>query len=89
MASNEETMRIVLKPGDAEIVRQIMTLTGVSTGSDAVGMLLKKCGNRFINWWDTGCLVPASPVQTQEVPILTPELSADSTPIDYSEPISW
>jgi len=89
MANNEETMRIVLKPGDAEIVRQIMNLTGVSTGSDAVGMLLKKCGSRFINWWDTGCLVPASPVQTQEVSIPTPELAAYPTPIDYSEPITW
>jgi hypothetical protein len=89
MANTEETMRIVLKPGDAEIVRQIMALTGVSTGSDAVGMLLKKCGNRFINWWDTGCLVGNSSIQIQEVPIPTPELAADSIPINYSEPISW
>lgn len=88
MANSEETMRIVLKPGDAEIVRQIMTLTGVSTGSDAVGMLLKKCGNRFINWWDTGCLVPTSPVHTQEVPTLVPE-SVQETTLDYSEPITW
>lgn len=81
-------MRIVLKPSDAEIVRQIMALTGVSTGSDAVGMLLKKCGNRFINWWDTGCLVPVSAAQIQEVPAQREE--AAQAPIsDYSEPITW
>lgn len=88
MANNEETMRIVLKPGDAEIVRQIMALTGVSTGSDAVGMLLKKCGNRFINWWDTGCLVPIAATQIQEVPVQKEE-SAQAAITDYSEPITW
>lgn len=87
--ANEESMRIVLKPDDAEIVRKIMSLTGVSTGSDAVGMLLKKCGNRFINWWDTGCLVPATQeVQLSSLPVPKPE-SKQTVAIDYTEPITW
>jgi hypothetical protein len=89
MANNEETMRIVLKPGDAEIVRQIMTLTGVSTGSDAVGMLLKKCGNRFINWWDTGCLVPAMQEATLTSSSLPPEQKPLVSNGDFSEPIQF
>jgi len=87
--ANEDSMRIVLKPDDAEIVRKIMSLTGVSTGSDAVGMLLKKCGNRFINWWDTGCLVPAKQeMQSSSLPVRTPE-SLQAPVLDYSEPITW
>ena len=87
--ANDESMRIVLKPDDAEVVRRIMSLTGVSTGSDAVGMLLKKCGNRFINWWDTGCLVPATQeVQLSPLPVATPEL-IQTAATEYSEPITW
>jgi hypothetical protein len=87
--ANDESMRIVLKPDDAEIVRRIMSLTGVSTGSDAVGMLLKKCGNRFINWWDTGCLVPATQeVQLSPLPVATPEPTQIAA-VNYSEPITW
>jgi hypothetical protein len=84
--ANEESMRIVLKPADAEIVRKIMELTGVSTGSDAVGMLLKKCGNRFLNWWDTGCLTSQSQQVTPAASPPVPEL--DKIP-DFSEQISW
>ncbi len=87
--ANDESMRIVLKPDDAELVRRIMSLTGVSTGSDAVGMLLKKCGNRFINWWDTGCLVPVTQeVQLSHLPVATSELTQTAA-TEYSEPITW
>ncbi len=87
--ANDESMRIVLKPDDAEIVRRIMSLTGVSTGSDAVGMLLKKCGNRFINWWDTGCLVPVTQeVQLSPLPVATLE-PTQTAATEYSEPITW
>ncbi len=87
--ANDESMRIVLKPDDAEVVRKIMSLTGVSTGSDAVGMLLKKCGNRFINWWDTGCLVPAKQeLQLSPLPAPTPEATQTAV-FDGNEPITW
>lgn len=90
MATNtdKETMRIVLKEQDAAIVKEIMARTGISTGSDAVGVILKKCGVRFLNWWDTGCLMSDSLTpQLQPEPVVAPASSVPA--VNFDEPITW
>jgi hypothetical protein len=78
-----ENLRISLKPDDADIVREIMKATGVSTGADAVGMLVRKFGPVFLDWW-RGNTHPAPPSIQQSEPMPTKELI---DPGDSLEPI--
>lgn len=61
-----ENLRISLKPDDADIVREIMKATGVSTGADAVGMLVRKFGPVFLDWWRGDRASAPSSIQQSE-----------------------
>jgi hypothetical protein len=79
-----ENLRISLKPDDADIVREIMKATGVSTGADAVGMLVRKFGPVFLDWWH-GHTSPVSTAHPPSEPIATKTELID--PGDSLEPI--
>ncbi len=78
-------MRIALREPEAQIVREIMERTGVGTGADAIAMLLRQCGRRFVKWWDAGCgvLIEQTP---PAVPALAPEPEDQPEP-DFGEPL--
>lgn len=79
-----ENLRISLKPDDADIVREIMKVTGVSTGADAVGMLVRKFGPVFLDWW-RGHAPPVAPAIPPSEP--TPTKTELIDPGDSLEPI--
>ena len=47
----KSTTRIVIKDSDKPLIQNLQTLTGVSTASEVVSLLLSRYGSHFADWF--------------------------------------
>lgn len=72
----KSTTRIVIKDSDLPLVESLKTLTGVSSGSEVMSLLLSRYGEHFANWFkfnSNHCHFPGGAEVSQLPPIATPQ----------------